>query len=86
MRQTDLQTLKYQAQDFKHRVQAWDAQREGIPGEHWVALAAGLAVFMGTRRSPSIAVKIAGAVVGSMLVVRAATGRDGLAQKRWLPL
>lgn len=85
MRHTKLQDLKLQAQDLKHRVQAWDANREGLPGEHWMVLGAGLALFMATRRT-SLPMKLAGSIVAGLLVVRAATGREGLQQKPWLPV
>ncbi|TFZ01503.1 hypothetical protein [Ramlibacter rhizophilus] len=85
MQHSTLDNLKVQAQDLKHRVQAWDASRDGLPAEHWMALAGGLVLFMATRRA-SIPVKLAGSILASMLVVRAATGRHGLQEKRWLPL
>jgi uncharacterized membrane protein len=85
MSHPQLQNLSIQAQDLKHRVQAWDANREGLPGEHWIVLAAGLAVFMATRRT-SLPMKLAGSILGGLLVARAATGRHGLEQKRWLPV
>ncbi len=66
------------------RIKAYDDQRPEIPGEHWVALAAGIALFVWTRRSPSMVVTFLGSTVASMLVVRAATGRYGLEQT--LPL
>lgn len=62
------------------RWQAWDAARPGIPGEHWVVLAAGIAAWALTRKSPSLLVRTAGVMAGTALVGRAASGRDGLAK------
>ena len=81
-----LLNAKQQLQDAAARLQAWDERRDSVPGEHWVALGAGLWVFMATRRSRSLLMQLGGAALASILVVRAASGRDGLAQKRWLPL
>lgn len=67
-----------------HRIKEYDEQRAEIPGEHWLTLAAGVALFLWTRRSPSMLVTFAGSAVASMMVVRAATGRYGLEQT--LPL
>ena len=61
--------------------------RDGFPGEHWLVLGAGLAVWTLTRRSPSFLVRTAGMLAGSALVGRAASGRDGLSRfVRWLPV
>lgn len=86
MQNTTLQNVTRPVQETARQIQQWDAQREGVPGEHWLALGAGLWLFMATRRSPSLLVQVGGAAVASLLVVRAATGRDGLARKSWLPL
>jgi len=58
------------------RIQALDDSRPNIPGEHWVALGAGLALWLATRRHPSIAVRVLASIASSLLVVRATTGRD----------
>ncbi len=64
-----------------------DAQREGFPGEHWLVLGLGIALWHYTRRNPNWAVRTAGAFGASMLVARAASGRDGLAKVlRYTPL
>jgi hypothetical protein len=68
------------------RIKRYDAARPGIPGEHWLALAAGIGAWLGTRRHPSFAVRILGSVAGTVLVARAATGRKvPRALVRWLP-
>lgn len=68
------------------KIEQYDDQRHGIPGEHWRALAGAVALWLSTRRHPSFAVRLLGSVAGSALVARAATGRkvpDRL--QRWLP-
>jgi len=60
-------------------LKAADEAREGFPGEHWLVLGAGLAVWLASRRHPSFAVRTLGLVAGSALVGRAASGRDGIA-------
>lgn len=60
------------------RLQRRDRQREGIPGEHWLTLGAGL--WLLSRRSPSPLGRGLALVAGTALVVRAATGRDGIAK------
>lgn len=57
-----------------------DAARPGFPGEHWLVLALGIGVWHYTRRHPNAAVRMAGSVGASLLVARAASGRDGLAR------
>jgi hypothetical protein len=62
------------------RVKAADQAREGIPGEHWLVLGAGVAAWAITRKSPSLLVRTLGLLAGSALVGRAASGRDGLSK------
>lgn len=70
----------------------YDERRPGFPGEHWLVLGAGLAVLMASSRSRSRVKRTAGTALGSALLYRAASGRDGLARvlpylpvgtKRW---
>ncbi len=69
------------------RARAHDDTRDSFPGEHWLVLGAGLAVWSLTRKSPSFVVRTVGMVAGSALVGRAASGRDGLSRLlRWLPV
>ena len=69
------------------RAKARDDTRDSFPGEHWLVLGAGLAVWSLTRKSPSFVVRTVGMVAGSALVGRAASGRDGLSRfLRWLPV
>lgn len=56
-----------------------DEAREGFPGEHWLALALGIGLWQVTRRHRWWAVRALGSLGASMLVARAASGRDGLA-------
>lgn len=58
----------------------WDERRPSFPGEHWLVLGAGVAVLLAARRSPSPLVRALGSAAGGALLVRAASGRDGLAR------
>ncbi|MBA4330257.1 MAG: hypothetical protein C0428_18675 [Polaromonas sp.] len=73
---TTLTRLPPALQKLKDR----DDRRPGFPGEHWLVLAAGVAVLLAARRSPSPIVRALGSAAGSALLVRAASGRDGLAR------
>lgn len=69
------------------RAKSRDDDRDSFPGEHWLVLGAGLAVWSLTRKSPSFVVRTVGMVAGSALVGRAASGRNGLSRVlRWLPV
>ena len=61
-------------------LKAYDQRRPSFPGEHWLVFGAGLAVLMASRRSPSLLKRTAGSALGSALLYRAASGRDGLAK------
>ena len=58
----------------------YDERRPGFPGEHWLVLGAGLAVLVASRRSRSWVKRTAGSALGSALLYRAASGKDGLAR------
>ena len=58
----------------------YDERRPSFPGEHWLVFGAGLAVLMASRRSRSWVKRTAGSALGSALLYRAASGRDGLAK------
>ena len=60
--------------------QAWDDSRDSFPGEHWLALAAGLALLRAASRSSPPVKRIAQAALGGALIYRAASGRDGVAR------
>jgi hypothetical protein len=69
------------------KIKRADEAREGFPGEHWLVLALGVAIWHYTRRDARWVVRTAGALAASMLAARAATGRDGLAKVlRYTPL
>lgn len=69
------------------KIKQYDEQRPGFPGEHLFVLAAGLGVWMASRRHPSLLVRTAGLAAGTALVGRAASGRDGLRKVlRLLPI
>ena len=56
-------------------LQQFDQQRPSIPGEHWIALAAGVALLLKPRGS------LVSRLAGAALVFRAASGHDGLASR-----
>ena len=69
------------------RVSDYDERRPSFAGEHWLVLGAGIVVLMASRRSPSFLWRTAGSTLGSVLLYRAASGRDGLTKLlRYLPL
>lgn len=69
------------------KIKRIDAQREGFPGEHWLVLGLGIAVWHYTRTNSHWAVRTAGSFAAAALVARAASGREGLASVlRWTPL
>ena len=60
------------------QLHAFDTARPSFPGEHWLALAAGIGLWMAMRdRRPGLA-RSAGLAASAALVARAASGRDGL--------
>lgn len=68
-------------------IKDYDQNRPGFAGDHWLVLGAGLALLLASRRSPSFLVRTAGSVMGSALVVRAASGSEGLSKLvRYLPI
>lgn len=73
-------------QSLLQRIETWDADRPGLPGEHWLVFGTAIALWLGTRRHPSLAVRLLGSVAGTALVARAVTGRDVPPQLvKWLP-
>ena len=62
------------------KLKAADEAREGFPGEHWLVLALGVALWQVTRKSPNVVVRTIGAFGATTLVARAASGRDGLSK------
>jgi uncharacterized membrane protein len=61
------------------RLRRLDEQRPGLPGEHWLALGAGLWLL---KRGPrSTLGRLLSMAAGAALVARAASGRDGLLQR-----
>lgn len=62
------------------KIKRADEAREGFPGEHWLVLAAGIALWQFTRRHRWWVVRTAGSLGASMLVARAASGREGMAK------
>jgi hypothetical protein len=62
------------------KIKAADEAREGFPGEHWLVLALGVALWQVTRKNPHFLVRTLGAFGATTLVARAASGRDGLSK------
>jgi len=62
------------------KIKAADEARPGFPGEHWLVLALGIALWQVTRRHRFWAVRAAGGLAASALVARAASGREGLSK------
>lgn len=60
------------------RLKAYDDAREGLPGEHWVVLGAGLGLWYLSSKQPSFIVRLLGMAAATALVGRAASGRDGV--------
>lgn len=54
------------------------AHRPHLPGEQWMTLAAGISVWLATREHRSLVVRLAGSVVGTLIVAHTAMGRQGL--------
>ena len=69
------------------QLKQFDDARPGIPGEHLLALGVGLAAWWLTRRHPSFIVRSIGIGVGTALIGRAASGRNGISRiLRLLPV
>ncbi|MPS98075.1 MAG: hypothetical protein E2581_06190 [Pseudomonas sp.] len=56
----------------------WDDSRKGFKGEHWLVLGAGLLALRHARRTESGLGRLASGALGTVLIARAATGRDGV--------
>jgi hypothetical protein len=69
------------------KIKAADEARPGFPGEHWIALGLGIAMWQFTRKHRSFIVRGVGSMLATMLVARAASGRQGLSRVlRYTPL
>jgi hypothetical protein len=62
------------------KIAAADEAREGFPGEHWLVLALGVALWQVTRKNSNVLVRSLGAFGAATLVARAASGREGLSK------
>ncbi|HSV78603.1 MAG TPA: hypothetical protein VLK85_05265 [Ramlibacter sp.] len=62
------------------KVKAADAARPGFPGEHWLVLGLGIAVWQVTRRHRHWLVRTVGGFAATAMVARAASGRQGLSK------
>lgn len=56
------------------RLKRFDERRPNLPGEHWMTLAAGVALWVATRKHPSGAVRLIAGIAGGYLAARAASG------------
>jgi len=78
--QVPLEVLGEEEPSALDKIKAADEAREGFPGEHWLMLALGIAVWQFTRRHRYWAVRTAGGLAASAMVARAASGRQGLSK------
>ena len=62
------------------KIKMADEAREGFPGEHWLVLALGIALWQVTRRNRNYLVRTLGVLGATTLVARAASGREGLSR------
>jgi hypothetical protein len=82
---TNKETKDMSAQ-LLHQLKQFDARRPGFPGEHWLAFAAGLGLWLATRRHPSVPLRIVAGVAGGLLVAHAASGRKvPHLMRKWMP-
>jgi hypothetical protein len=63
------------ANQILERLKRFDEGRPGFPGEHWLALAAGIGLWVATRKHPSGSVRLLAGIAGGMLVARSLSGR-----------
>ena len=69
------------------QIKDYDQKRASFPGEHLLVFGAGLALLMAAGRSRSLLKRTAGSALGSALLYRAASGRDGVTKLlRFLPM
>jgi hypothetical protein len=59
------------------RLRRLDRNREGVPGEHWATLGAGLTLLGWAARTPSPWLRASAGLAGALLIVRACAGREG---------
>jgi hypothetical protein len=59
------------------RLRRLDRNREGVPGEHWATLGAGLTLLGWAVRTPSPWLRAGAGLAGVLLIVRSCAGRDG---------
>ena len=64
--------------DTLHELKAWDDNRDSFTGEHLLTLATGVALLLLASRSRSMVTRSVTTTLGTTLVLRAASGRDGL--------
>lgn len=70
--------MSFSPKESLRQLREYDQNRPGFPGEHWLALGAGVALMMATRNSDSWIKRSLGLALGGALVARAASGQDGL--------
>lgn len=68
-------------------IERFDDPEPLFPGEHWVALAAGVAVWLALRKHPRLSVRTLGTFIAATLVARAAHGHRPMGEVlRWTPI
>jgi len=69
------------------KIKAADEARDGFPGEHWLVLGLGIAIWQFTRKDRRWYMRALGGLAATTLVARAASGREGLSKVlRYTPL
>lgn len=62
------------------RLKNADQARPGMPGEHWLTASAGMWLLTSASKRPSLAGRLVLGGLGLALLVRSASGRDGLSR------
>lgn len=59
----------------------YDAQRPSLPGEHWVVAATGVTTLLGARHQRSRLGQLVALISGTLMIVRAFSGRDSIPKR-----
>lgn len=62
------------------RLKNADKARPGVPGEHWLTASAGMWLLTSAPKRPSLAGRLVFGGLGLALLMRSASGRDGLSR------
>lgn len=64
--------------DKARELKRYDDEREGFPGEHWVVLGIGILLLVYASRRGSPLLRSLATTLGTGMLGRAASGRDGV--------